>query len=135
MRTARVDMLGLAAALVFSPTAALTQDQSNNSKPELRNRFDIQRALVQCLASLQAPECHLGIQLTVRLTFNAHGAFEGRPHFTYVAPDVPNEVREKYEKVIVETLERCTPLNFSRDFGASVAGSPLRLLLTRSPGC
>jgi hypothetical protein len=135
MRMARIGVLGLAATLVLSSTAALTQGQSNNSKPELHSRYDMRRALVECLGSLRVPECHLGIQLTVRLTFNAHGGFEGRPRFTYVTPDLPNEAREKYEKVIVETLERCTPLNFSRDFGSGIAGTPLLLRLTRGRSC
>lgn len=92
MRTARIVVSGLAAALVLSPMAALTQGQSQNSKRELRSRYDMQTALVECLESLRAPECNLGIQLTVRLMFNAHGAFEGRPRFTYVASHAPSEV-------------------------------------------
>jgi hypothetical protein len=132
---AHIGALGLAVALILSPMAALAQGQSNKSKPELRSRSDMQRALVECLGSLRVPECRVGIQLTVRLTFNAHGAFEGRPRFTYVAPDVPNETREEYEKVVVETLERCAPLNFSRDFGSGIAGTPLLLRLTRGPSC
>jgi hypothetical protein len=135
MRRARIVASGLAAALALSPTSGSTQGQSKNSRPELHSRYDMQRALVECLSSLRAPECRVGIKLTVRLTFNAHGALEGRPRFTYVASYVPNEVRDKYEKIFVEALDRCTPLNFSSDFGSGIAGTPLLLRLTRSPSC
>jgi hypothetical protein len=135
MRMARIVVLGIAAASVLSPTAASTQGQSEDSKPELHNRNDMQRALNDCLESVRAPECGHEIRLTVRFTFNAHGAFEGPPRITYAAPTVANEIREKYENTIVETLGRCTPLNFSRDFGSTIAGTPLLLRFTRSRTC
>jgi hypothetical protein len=135
MRTAGIVVWGIAAALVLSPTAALTQGQSEDSKPELHNRYDMQRALIDCLESVRAPECGLEIRLTVRFTFNAHGAFEGTPRLIYAAPPVANDMRAKYEKAIVETLGRCTPLNFSRDFGSTIAGTPLLLRLVRSRTC
>jgi hypothetical protein len=133
MRIARIVLLRLAAVLILSPMAALAQDQSQNSKPELHNSNDMQTALIDCLKALQAPECRLGLRLTLRLTFDAHGAFEGRPRLTYVAPYVPN--REKYENVVIETLERCIPLNFSSSFGSGVAGTPILLRLIRNPSC
>jgi hypothetical protein len=135
MRTAGIVVWGIAAASVFSPTAASTQGQSEDLKPELHNRDDMQRALINCLESVRIPECRVEIRLTVRFTFNAHGAFEGPPRLTYAAPPVANEIREKYEKVIVETLGRCTPLNFSRDFGSTIAGTPLLLRFIRRPTC
>jgi hypothetical protein len=135
MLMARIVVLGIAAASVFSPTAASAQGQSEDSKPELHSRYDMQRALIDCLESVRVPECGLEIRFTVRFTFNAHGAFEGLPRLTYAAPPMANEIREKYEKAIVETLGRCTPLNFSRDFGSSVAGTPLLLRFVRSRTC
>src|ERR1700683_1992336 len=101
MRMARIVVLGIAAASVLSPTAASTQGQSEDSKPELHNRNDMQRALNDCLESVRAQECAHEIRLTVRFTFNAHGAFEGPPRITYAAPTVANEIREKYENTIV----------------------------------
>jgi hypothetical protein len=95
------------------------------------NSNDMHTALIDCLKALQAPECHLCLRLTLRLTFNAHGAFQGRPRLTYVAPYVPNG--KKYENVVIETLERCTPLNFSSSFGSGVAGTPILLRLIRNP--
>jgi|SRR5580704_8492502 hypothetical protein len=133
MPIARIVLSGLAAASILSPMAALAQDQSEDSKPELHNTNDMQRALIDCLKALQAPECHLGVRLSLRLTFNARGAFEGRPRFTYVEPYLPS--REKYEDVVIKTLERCMPLNFSSSFGSGVAGTPILLRLIRNPSC
>jgi hypothetical protein len=135
MRIACIVVVGIVGASILSPTAASTQGKLEGSKPELHNRDDVQRALIDCLESVRAPECRLEIRLTVRLTFNAHGAFEGPPRLTYAALPVANEIREKYEKVIAETLGRCTPLNFSRDFGSTIAGTPLLLRFIRRPTC
>jgi len=135
MWMARIVVLGIAVVSVLSPTAASTQGQSEDSKPELHNRDDMQRALSDCLESVRTLECGHEIRLTVRFTFNAHGAFEGPPRITYAEPPVANEIRGKYENAIVETLGRCTPLNFSHDFGSSIAGTPLLLRFVRSRTC
>jgi hypothetical protein len=135
MRLVRIVGLGIAVVSVLSPTAGSTQGQSEESKPELNNRDDMQRSLSDCLKSVRALECGHEIRLTVRFTFNAHGAFEGPPRITYAEPPVANEIRGKYENAIVETLGRCTPLNFSRNFGSSIAGTPLLLRFVRSRPC
>ena len=75
-------------------------------------------------------EIYHGIQVTVRLSFNARGEFQGQPRFTYVTPDVPDELRAAYESAIADLLRKCTPLAFSPEFGAAFAGKPYYLHFT-----
>lgn len=127
MRTTRIILFGLAALLFSFPTVALTQGAFGTSKPELHNLHDVQNALTACLRSPAIPEHYPGIRLTLRFSFNGHGAFEGQPRFTYVTPYLPDNVRKEYQKAILNALGRCTPLDFSRDLGAAIAGRPFVL--------
>jgi hypothetical protein len=63
----------------------------------------------------------------VRLSFNARGEIQGQPRFTYVTPDVPDEVRAAYESAIADLLRKYTPLAFSSELGVAFTGKPYYL--------
>jgi hypothetical protein len=56
------------------------------------------------------------------------------PRFTYVTHGVPEEVRMAYERAMLVSLSRCTPLEFSPELGAAFACQPyyLRFIEYRS---
>jgi hypothetical protein len=85
------------------------------------------KALRGCWRPPFVEEVYHGIQVTVRLSFNARGEIQGQPRFTYVTPGVPDEVRAAYESAIADLLRKCTPLAFSSEFGATFAGKPYYL--------
>ena len=75
-----------------------------------------------------------GIQISVRLSFTRDGKLKGPPRITYVSPGVSAQAREPYEQAIKDTLERCTPMQFSNGMGGAIAGRPIaiRFIETRT---
>ena len=119
-----VSLLILSASIIFcAPIVSLAQD-SGTSKSELHNLRDVQNALAACFRSLPVFKLYPNIRLTIRLSFNGHGDLQGSPRFTYVTPNAPDRIREEYKRVILQALRRCTPLNFSQNLGAAIAGIP-----------
>jgi len=68
-----------------------------------------------------------GLQISVRLSFTRGGKLKGPPRITYVSPGVSAEAREPYEQAIKDTLERCTPMQFSNGMGGAIAGRPIAI--------
>jgi hypothetical protein len=65
------------------------------------------------------------MQMTVRFSFNVTGEID---------PGAPEQVRAAYERALLDSLNYCTPLPFSPDLGAAIAGQPyvLRFIESRS---
>jgi hypothetical protein len=93
----------------------------------VHNLREVGKALGACITPLPIEQRYAGIRITVRLSFNGQGHMLGSPRFTYVSPDVPERFKSEYESAIRDALNRCTPLSFAPDFGASIAGLPLYL--------
>lgn len=68
-----------------------------------------------------------GMRITVRLGFSGRGVPLGPPRFTYITPNAPARIKTEYENAISEALKRCTPLSFSRELAATIAGVPVIL--------
>jgi hypothetical protein len=58
----------------------------------------------------------------------ARGQPLGSPQFTYVTPNVTDQIKSEYKRAVSDSLTRCTPLPFSSELGATIAGVPLILL-------
>ena len=69
-----------------------------------------------------------GIRLTARLGFNSAGQPLGLPRFTYVTPNVSDQIKTEYKNAVSDALRRCTPLSFSPELGATIAGVLLILV-------
>jgi hypothetical protein len=113
--------IGLVVSLTVVPAAAQATESPAHNIPE------VQRALASCVAPLVG-EPHQEIRITVRVGFNARGRPLGPPHFTYVTPDVSDDIKDEYKSAISDVLQRCTPFSFSPELGASIAGVPLILI-------
>jgi len=114
--------IGLVASLVV--VQAVAQEISESPA---NNILEVQRALASCVAPL-VKEPHQEIRITARVGFNARGRPLGPPHFTYVTPDVSDDIKHEYKNAVSEALQRCTPLSFSPELGGSIAGVPLILI-------
>jgi hypothetical protein len=64
------------------------------------------------------------MQMTLRFSFNGKGEIAGKPRITYSTPGAPNEARAAYERALLDSLDHCTPLPFSSDLAAAIAGQP-----------
>ena len=114
------------ALLIMASAAAQAPSESTAN-----NIFEVQRALASCVAPL-VKEPHQEIRITARVGFNARGQPLGPPHFTYVTPDVSDDIKDEYKNAVSEALQRCTPLSFSPELGGSIAGVPLISNLRRT---
>jgi hypothetical protein len=92
---------------------------------------DTIRAMFATLRACWQPppeaQAHEGMQMSVRLSFTRDGNLKGPPRVTYVSPGVTPEARQAYEQAIKDTLDRCTPMQFSKGMGGAIAGRPIAI--------
>ena len=115
----------LVCLLLFTISAAA---QDSSAKSMVHNLHEIQEALAACMQPLAVADPYQAIRITARLGFNTRGQPLGSPQFTYVSPNVSDQIKSKYKSAVSGSLARCTPLPFSPEFGATIAGVPLILL-------
>jgi hypothetical protein len=133
-----ITMLSLLSSLtaLFFSMPAWAQDQATRTAqaepiqqqtadgPMLNTLRDIREALRRCLAPPPVEAAFPRMRIAVRFSFNGHGAIQGEPRITYATPGVPDQVRQAYERALLDGLARCTPLRFSPELGAAFAGQP-----------
>lgn len=84
-------------------------------------------ALRDCWVPPSEDEARPGMQMSVRFSFKRSGEIIGTPRVTYVSPDAPSEARESYRNAVTASLERCTPMPFSKGLGGAIAGRPIAI--------
>lgn len=105
--------------------AAMAQDAP--SKPTVHNLREIGKALADCMQPLGVADQYQGMRVTVRIGFNARGRALGLPRFTYMTRDAPDKIKTEYRDAIADAIQRCTPVPFSSELGATIAGLPMIL--------
>jgi hypothetical protein len=65
------------------------------------------------------------ISFSVRVGFRGNGDALGTPFVSFLTSSVSDEDRAQVRAAVEETFRRCTPLPFSKEFGASIAGRPI----------
>jgi len=110
--------------LLFAVSTKAQTPPPDTSKPPLQTAGDVSKALRACFSP---PQPYPGMRVTVRLSFNRSGEIWGQPHVTFVTPEAPAEVRTAYTRAMLESVTQCTPLKFSPELGAVVAGHPYYL--------
>lgn len=111
---------------LISLTIASAAAQETSMSP-VHNMREVQTALAACITPLVA-EPHQEIRITARIAFNARGQPLGPPKFTYVTPDVSDQIKDDYKNAVLDAMNRCTPLSFSSELGGSIAGVPIILI-------
>ena len=71
--------------------------------------------------------------ITVIVSFNREGAILGHPRITYESEQASDNDRVQYRIAVMETLQRCTPLPFTRGLGGAVAGRPFAVPFRTRP--
>ena len=94
---------------------------------QLNTIQDVFAAFRACWIPPPFEQARPGMEVTVRFSFNRNGEVFGEPRFTFVTPDVSDDVRAVYKRAVADTLSRCTPLSFTPALGNALAGRPFAL--------
>jgi hypothetical protein len=104
------------------------EDASDRNPPEkLGTVHDVFAALRSCWVPPVRQDSRPGTQISVRLSFKRNGELFGKPRVTYATPGIPGEVREAYWHAIEVSVQRCTPLAFTKGLGRVLAGRPFAI--------
>src|SRR5690242_17343220 len=85
---------------------------------------DLFAALRACWLAPDRDDEHHDLQMSVRFAFKRTGELVGEPRVTYTTPGIDADLRKTFRDAIDESLERCTPMPFSRGMGGAIAGRP-----------
>jgi len=109
--------------------AALAYDaraRTGISAEQINSIRGIVASLQKCWIS-PSLEGQAGIAFVVCVGFRGNGEALGTPFVSFLTPDVSEDDRQKFRTAVEETFNRCTPLPFSEQFGAGIAGRPITL--------
>jgi hypothetical protein len=107
------------------------QKDADHHSDDAASAHDV-NTILQMFAALRAcwqppveSEAREGMQMSVRFSFNRDGKLKGPVRITYVSPDATPEAKQVYEQAINDTLDRCTPMQFSKGMAGAIAGRPI----------
>ena len=88
---------------------------------------DLFAALRTCWEPPPLSEALPGMQMSVRFSFKRTGELVGPPRVTYTSSEADPDTRRSYGRAVDAALERCTPMPFSKEMGAAIAGRPIAI--------
>lgn len=88
---------------------------------------DLFAALRGCWEPPPLSESFRGMQMSVRFSYKRTGELVAPPRVTYTSSEANPEIRRSYGRAVDAALERCTPMPFSRQMGAAIAGRPIAI--------
>jgi hypothetical protein len=88
---------------------------------------ELYAALRACWEPPPLNEAFHGMQMSVRFSFKRTGEMVAAPRVTYTSGEAGAEVRRIYGRAVDAAIERCTPMPFSKEMGAAVAGRPIAI--------
>jgi hypothetical protein len=95
--------------------------------PQVDNIEEMFARLKQCWKAPLLSAGDPGMQITVLVSFKRNGEILGHPRITFESRDASDDERIVYRTAVMETLQRCSPMPFTRGMGDAVAGRPLTL--------
>jgi hypothetical protein len=122
-------LLGLAALLLSS--SATTQAEPG----KIDNIKEAFAWLYACWTPPPPSQANPDIGITAIVTFTRDGNILGHPKITYESENATDTDRLQYRIAIMEALQRCTPMPFTKAMGGAVAGRPfaIRFQVRRPP--
>jgi hypothetical protein len=84
-------------------------------------------ALRACWEPPPLNEAYSGMQMSVRFSFKRTGELVAPPRVTYTTSEADPETKRIYGRAIDAAIERCTPMPFSKEMGAAIAGRPIAI--------
>jgi len=116
---------GTLLALAIGAELVASHGASAQGAAQLNTLHDLFMQVRQCWRSPRLPEGDLGMQITVLVAFNRNGEILGQPRITYESENATDDDRIAYRKAVVATLQRCTPLSFTKGLAGAIAGQPI----------
>jgi hypothetical protein len=108
---------------------AKRDDDENDQNGE--HKLDSIKSLFDALRGCRVPpdenELRPGMQMAMRFSFKRTGEIIGTPRVTYTSPDAPQDARDTYHNAVTASLERCTPMQFSKGLAGAIAGRPIAI--------
>jgi hypothetical protein len=98
--------------------------------PAAAEPVDSIRQLVERLQQCWKPPARSqarAVDVTVLVSFTRDGVILGQPRVTYETEGASDNDRLAYRIAVMETLQRCTPMQFSEGLGGAVAGRPFAI--------
>lgn len=102
-------------------------DQAAAEGPQVDNIEEMFARLKQCWKAPLLSAGDPGMQITVLVSFKRNGEILGHPRITFESRDASDDERIVYRTAVMEMLQRCSPMPFTRGMGDAVAGRPLTL--------
>ncbi|MGP0092765.1 MAG: hypothetical protein ACLPKB_22915 [Xanthobacteraceae bacterium] len=118
--------IGQGLRLTAQDTSSDPVPRQRTAKP-LNTIRDVFAAIHACWLPPPMDQAQEGMEIAVRLSFTRDGGILGEPRFTYVTRDVTQQLRTAYQRAVVATLARCTPLRFTPELGGAIAGRPFAI--------
>jgi hypothetical protein len=88
---------------------------------------ELYAALRACWEPPPRNEAFHGMQMSVRFSFKQNGEMVAAPRVTYTSGEADAGTRRIYGRAVDAAIERCTPMPFSKEMGAAVAGRPIAI--------
>ena len=88
---------------------------------------ELYAALRACWEPPPRGEALRGMQMSVRFSFKQNGEMVAAPRVTYTSGEADAETRRIYSRAVDAAIGRCTPMPFSKEMGAAVAGRPIAI--------
>jgi hypothetical protein len=105
------------------PRGTVRPQENASPVPRVDRIRDVFRAIQACWRP-PAGSGYSGQEITLRIAFKRNGEVLGQPRITYYKAGTQSEQREPFTRSVRQAFERCTPLPFTNDLGAAVAGRP-----------
>ena len=128
-----------ALACLFAADAALAQrttlqilirgTNANPARPVSRVNTlqELSAAFAACWSPPPADRERAPVDVIFQVSFKRSGELFGKPRIVeFVRPVTPEE-RERYYAAVAETIDRCSPMPFTDQMGAAVAGRVFRV--------
>ncbi|SHN86298.1 hypothetical protein [Bradyrhizobium erythrophlei] len=88
---------------------------------------DVFARLRTCWQPPDPARAHVGIDITVVVSFTRTGEILGRPRVTYESEQADDNDRLLYRIAAMEALQRCTPMPFTETMAGAIAGRPFAI--------
>ena len=122
---ARMVSILVAASLISICVAA--NDRTFAEEGRIDTLKEMFETLKRCWRPPALPRGHSGMQITVMVAFQSNGVILGKPRITFETPEASEADSLAYRTAVMETLQQCTPLTFTKGLGGAVAGRPFTL--------
>ena len=104
-----------------------SSDGSRPPEGPVNSLREFYAALRACWAPPPLNEAFRGMQMSVRLSSTRTGEPVAAPRVTYSSTEADADARRVYGRAVDAALERCTPMPFSKEMGAAIAGRPIAI--------